>query len=105
MGLPVVVQRGELTDYDSGFAAGSLLLGDKDRVEAVLCVNDLMAFGLMDCARDVYNLSIPEDLSIIGFDNVAEARWGETAEGLLQRADAALYRAKAAGRDRMEVDG
>lgn len=76
MGLPVVVQRGELTDYDSGFAAGSLLLGDKDRVEAVLCVNDLMAFGLMDCARDVYNLSIPDDLSIIGFDNVAEARWG-----------------------------
>lgn len=34
---------------------------------------------------------------------LAEAQWGETAEALLQRADAALYRAKAAGRDRMDM--
>lgn len=32
---------------------------------------------------------------------LAEAQWGETAEALLQRADAALYRAKAQGRDRL----
>lgn len=32
---------------------------------------------------------------------LAEARWGETAEALLQRADAALYQAKAQGRDRL----
>lgn len=32
---------------------------------------------------------------------LAEAQWGETVEALLQRADAALYRAKAAGRDRL----
>ncbi|MFD1198861.1 LacI family DNA-binding transcriptional regulator [Brucella gallinifaecis] len=76
IGLDVSIQRGELTDYDGGFAAASLLLSERDRVEAVFCVNDLMAFGLMDCARDVFNLSIPEDLSVIGFDNVAEARWG-----------------------------
>jgi DNA-binding LacI/PurR family transcriptional regulator len=76
LGLDVSVQRGELTDYDGGFAAASLLLSERDRVEAVFCVNDLMAFGLIDCARDVFNLSIPEDLSVIGFDNVTEARWG-----------------------------
>lgn len=35
---------------------------------------------------------------------VAEAELGETASQLLRRADAALYRAKAAGRDRIEVD-
>ncbi|MBO1040473.1 LacI family DNA-binding transcriptional regulator [Brucella pituitosa] len=76
VGLDVCVQRGELTDYDGGFAAASLLLSERDRVEAVFCVNDLMAFGLIDCARDVFNLSIPDDLSVIGFDNVTEARWG-----------------------------
>jgi diguanylate cyclase (GGDEF)-like protein len=32
---------------------------------------------------------------------LAEAQWGETAEALLQRADMALYRAKAEGRDRL----
>lgn len=36
---------------------------------------------------------------------LAEARWGETVEALMARADAALYRAKAAGRDRLVADG
>ncbi|MBC2885481.1 LacI family DNA-binding transcriptional regulator [Ochrobactrum sp. CM-21-5] len=76
LGLQISMQRGELTDYDGGFAAASLLLGEKERVEGIFCVNDLMAFGLMDCARDVFSLSIPDDISVIGFDNVAEARWG-----------------------------
>lgn len=34
---------------------------------------------------------------------LVEAQWGDTAEALLKRADAALYRAKAAGRDRLDV--
>ncbi|MDM4768221.1 sensor domain-containing diguanylate cyclase [Pelomonas sp. SE-A7] len=35
---------------------------------------------------------------------LVEARWGESAEALLKRADEALYRAKAQGRDRVERD-
>ncbi|MBT9492401.1 MAG: GGDEF domain-containing protein [Paucibacter sp.] len=34
---------------------------------------------------------------------LAEATWGESAEALLKRADAALYQAKAAGRDRIAI--
>ncbi len=36
---------------------------------------------------------------------LVEAQWGESAETLLQRADAALYGAKTAGRDRVERGG
>jgi len=75
-GLSVRVQRAGYTDYDGGQAAASLLLGAGDSVEAVFCVNDLMALGLMDYARDVLNLSIPENLSVIGFDGIPETRWG-----------------------------
>ena len=35
---------------------------------------------------------------------LVEAQWGEGSEALLQRADATMYRAKAAGRDRVERD-
>jgi DNA-binding LacI/PurR family transcriptional regulator len=75
-GLKVRIQRAGYTDYDGGQAAASLLLGTGDALEAVFCVNDLMAFGLMDYARDVLNLSIPHDLSVIGFDGVPASRWG-----------------------------
>ncbi|MGH6763701.1 MAG: LacI family DNA-binding transcriptional regulator [Phyllobacterium sp.] len=75
-GLSVRVERAQFTDYDGGQKAASLLLGLSEPVEGVFCVNDLMAFGLMDYARNVINLSIPEDLSVIGFDDVPEARWG-----------------------------
>ena len=75
-GLEVKVRRGAYTDYDGGQTAASLLLGAGDSVEAVFCVNDLMALGLMDYARDVLNLSIPENLSVIGFDGIPQTRWG-----------------------------
>jgi DNA-binding LacI/PurR family transcriptional regulator len=34
-----------------------------------------MAIGAMDAARHEYQLSIPEDLSIVGFDGVGPAAW------------------------------
>lgn len=75
-GLEVTVARAERTDYEGGGLAASLLLAGPGRIEGVFCVNDLMAFGLMDYARNMLGLSIPGDLSVIGFDDVPEARWG-----------------------------
>lgn len=39
------------------------------RVTAVVCYNDLIAIGIMRAAR-TQNVSIPHDLSVIGFDNI-----------------------------------
>ena len=76
LGLEVEVGRSERTDYEGGGLAASLLLAGGKGVEGVFCVNDLMAFGLIDYARDMLGLTIPRDLSVIGFDDVPEARWG-----------------------------
>ncbi|MCJ8507458.1 LacI family DNA-binding transcriptional regulator [Rhizobium lemnae] len=76
LGLEVHVERAERTNYDGGTLAASLLLTKERKIEGVFCVNDLMAFGLMDYARDVLGLAIPADLSVIGLDDVPEARWG-----------------------------
>ena len=45
-----------------------LKLDSKKRPTAVLAMNDLMAVGAMDAIRDS-NLNVPEDISVVGFDN------------------------------------
>ena len=48
----------------------------KDEIpDAVFVANDHMAFAVMDVLREELKLRVPEDVSVIGFDNVPEARW------------------------------
>ena len=63
-------------DYDSGGTGLREMLARTDgRLEALICANDLMAIGAIDCARSEFGLAVPGDLSIVGFDGVAPARW------------------------------
>jgi LacI family transcriptional regulator len=54
--------------FESGVAAGDRLLDVTPRPTAILCSNDEMAAGVMHAARQ-RGLSVPEDLSLIGFDD------------------------------------
>jgi DNA-binding LacI/PurR family transcriptional regulator len=45
---------------------------------AVFCYNDMTAIGLMHAAREA-GLSLPEDLAIVGFDDIAFARFAYPA--------------------------
>lgn len=47
---------------------------------AVICVNDRLAIDLMLATRSA-GLSVPDDLSIIGVDNVDAEQWGLTSMG------------------------
>lgn len=62
-------------DHESGAAGLRILLTSGTRPEAVLCANDLMALGAIDAARHEFGLSLPDDLSIAGFDGVGPASW------------------------------
>jgi DNA-binding LacI/PurR family transcriptional regulator len=75
LGATVAVARGSDGDYASGVEAGRALLGQGAPVDGVFCVNDLVAFGLMDYARAALGRCIPDDLSVIGFDDVPQAEW------------------------------
>jgi DNA-binding LacI/PurR family transcriptional regulator len=66
--------RGDFS-YRSGGDGLRELMGAADGLEAVICVNDLMAIGAIDTAREDFALRIPEDLSIVGFDGSSPASW------------------------------
>lgn len=55
-------------ELQSGYAATKELLSLQNRPTALLIMNDLMAAGALRAANEL-NINVPNDLSIIGFDN------------------------------------
>ena len=54
---------------ESGFHAMEKLLKLKDRPTAVFCFSDEMAIGAINALRE-YDFSVPEDMSVVGFDDI-----------------------------------
>lgn len=75
LGTSVVTGNGSNSNYAGGQEAAQQLFSGNDGPDAVFCVNDLVAFGLIDYVRRHTKLSIPDDLSVIGFDDIPEAAW------------------------------
>ncbi|MFC5713731.1 LacI family DNA-binding transcriptional regulator [Thalassorhabdus alkalitolerans] len=60
--------------YEGGFDAAIRLLKDNPAVDSIFCANDVSAFGAMDAIKKM-GYRVPEDISIIGFDNVKTSGW------------------------------
>ncbi|MGP7796917.1 LacI family DNA-binding transcriptional regulator [Sphingomonas sp. CLY1604] len=58
--------------FESGVAAGHRLLALAEPPTAVFALNDDMAIGVMQAARE-RGLALPQDLSVIGFDDLPMA--------------------------------
>jgi LacI family transcriptional regulator len=70
-------QDGELVaegdfGFTSGYEAADRLLSLPDRPTAIFASNDVMALAVMSVAGH-RGLRVPEDLSVIGFDDIAES--------------------------------
>ncbi|MET8540307.1 LacI family DNA-binding transcriptional regulator [Kitasatospora sp. NPDC004799] len=70
---PALVREGDF-HHESGRRVGLELLTLPDRPTAVFAGNDLQALGLYEAAREL-GLRVPEELSVVGFDDLPLARW------------------------------
>lgn len=61
--------------FEGAAAAARELLSRPDRPDAIFCGNDHMALAISEVARYEFGLRIPEDVSLVGFDDVGPARW------------------------------
>lgn len=68
---PALVAEGDFFQ-PTGFSGAQALLDLADPPTAIFAANDDMAFGVIEAAH-VRGLRIPEDLSVIGFDDIPHA--------------------------------
>lgn len=61
-------------DEQTGYECANKLLNMKARPTAIFALNDAMALGVYRAAEEL-GLSIPQDLSIVGFDDIPEANY------------------------------
>jgi DNA-binding LacI/PurR family transcriptional regulator len=59
---------------ESGYAAMQQMLDLPQPPTAVFVSNDLMAIGALDAAQQ-RRLRVPEDLAVVGFDDIPAASW------------------------------
>ena len=61
--------------YESGYSAAKRLLERPDRPDAIFCANDMMAMAALDVARSDFGIRVPDELSVVGFDDIQMACW------------------------------
>ena len=63
-------------NIDSGYGAAlSLIKGNKNLPEVIVCGNDEIAIGVINAINENTDLKIPEDIAVTGFDNIEVANW------------------------------
>jgi DNA-binding LacI/PurR family transcriptional regulator len=73
-GVPVRVWREGPTDYSTGREAALAMLSSEP-IDGAFCVTDLIALGFLDAARLDRGRHVPDDLSVVGFDDIPQASW------------------------------
>lgn len=74
VGNPVMHKFDGGFDYQQAYKAAQDLLSLRPLPDAVFCANDIMAIALLDAVR-VTSVSVPEDMAVIGFDDIPMAAW------------------------------
>ncbi len=71
---PELVKNGQWEDPLSGYLATKRFLASQNPPTAIFAANDIMAAGVIDAVHDL-GLKVPEDVSVLGYDDRDMARF------------------------------
>ncbi len=74
LGAPQIIEAGRFT-YEAGYEAGLTVKELSRRPDGVLCANDIVAIGFIEGVQEGIGLSVPADISVVGYDDIAMAAW------------------------------
>ena len=74
-GLPSPLRAEGHFTFDGGLQAAKSLLASDVRPDCIFAANDIMALGVLDGLRRVGGLRVPEDIWVVGFDDIAASAW------------------------------
>jgi len=73
VGLSPVAVLDAAPGYDGGLSAVQQLFSATERPDALFCATDMLAMGALDGLRFKLQLSVPDDVQVIGFDDIPQA--------------------------------
>lgn len=73
-GLKRITRFAAEYSYAGGVGVAEQILASDQSIDGVFAANDIMAFGVLDGLRRC-NVSVPERISLIGFDDLQQASW------------------------------
>ncbi|MXQ08095.1 substrate-binding domain-containing protein [Alphaproteobacteria bacterium GH1-50] len=74
-GVPLLAEIDGMYSREAAQSAARVLMARSDPPDAIFVGNDHMAFAVMDTLRSELGLSVPNDVSVVGYDDVPLASW------------------------------
>jgi DNA-binding LacI/PurR family transcriptional regulator len=75
LGFPAPTRAVGHYSLEGAAAATRQLLSEREPPDAIFCANDHMAIAATEVIRAEFGWRIPQDVSLVGFDDVGPARW------------------------------
>jgi DNA-binding LacI/PurR family transcriptional regulator len=75
-GLDVLIDEGSrVFSYEDGYTAVQRVIKKAPDRDGIFCGNDIIAMGVIDALQHELGRRVPDDISVVGFDDVSMASW------------------------------